>query len=89
MTRRHIAAINNIVYFTKMKWLLPLFIVAFSVLKSPAGDKVYICVGGSAYAYHKTKACGWLQQCTHRVEEVTVAEAQNTYKRKPCKPCYK
>ena len=70
-----------------------LLILAFSIFLAlssltPKEEKVFICKGGSAYAYHKTKNCRWLQNCTHTIEEVTLAEAKNDYKRKPCKPCY-
>ena len=51
-------------------------------------ERVFICKSGSAYAYHKTIKCRWLQNCTHKIVEVSVAEAKNELKRKPCRPCY-
>ena len=54
---------------------------------APTTD-VYICKGGSAYAYHKTDNCRWLHNCTHEIVQVTVEEAVDKYGRKPCKACY-
>lgn len=47
-------------------------------------SKVYVCVGGSAYAYHLKKECRGLNRCTHSIKEVTLQEAKETYKRKLC-----
>jgi hypothetical protein len=49
--------------------------------------KVYVCGGGSAYAYHRSESCSGLNRCSHGVSPVTVAEAENMGRR-PCKKCY-
>jgi len=52
-----------------------------------AAPKVYVCGGGSAYAYHNSDGCSGLNRCSHGVSAVTVSEAQNMGRR-PCKKCY-
>jgi hypothetical protein len=49
--------------------------------------KVYVCGGGSAYAYHNSGGCAGLNRCSHGVSAVTVAEAE-VMGRRPCKKCY-
>ncbi|HLZ87140.1 MAG TPA: hypothetical protein VKQ52_07870 [Puia sp.] len=48
---------------------------------------VYICNSSGAYAYHSTKSCRGLNRCSHEILKVTLSEAVNTYRRKPCKIC--
>lgn len=48
---------------------------------------VYICNSSGAYAYHSSKTCRGLNRCTHEVLKVTLSDAVNVYKRKPCKIC--
>jgi hypothetical protein len=52
-----------------------------------ATPKVYVCGGGSAYAYHRSEGCAGLNRCSHGVSAVTVADAE-TMGRRPCKKCY-
>jgi hypothetical protein len=52
-----------------------------------ASPKVYVCGGGSAYAYHSSDNCNGLNRCSHGVSAVTVAEAEGMGRR-PCKKCY-
>jgi hypothetical protein len=52
-----------------------------------ASPKVYLCGGGSAYAYHSSDNCNGLNRCSHGVSAVTVAEAEGMGRR-PCKKCY-
>lgn len=49
--------------------------------------KVYVCGGGSAYAYHRSEGCAGLNRCSHGVGAVTVAEAEGMGRR-PCKKWY-
>ena len=49
--------------------------------------KVYVCGGGSAYAYHSSEGCAGLNRCSYGVSAVTVAEAEGMGRR-PCKKCY-
>ncbi|TDN39287.1 hypothetical protein E4631_15545 [Hymenobacter sp. UV11] len=51
------------------------------------GPKVYVCSGGSAYAYHNYESCSGLNRCTHTVNAVTVAEAEGMGRR-ACRKCY-
>jgi hypothetical protein len=53
----------------------------------PAAPMVYVCGGGSAYAYHRSDNCAGLNRCTHGVRTVTVPEAEGMGRR-PCKKCY-
>jgi hypothetical protein len=48
---------------------------------------VYICNSSGAYAYHSSKTCRGLNRCTHEILKVTLSDAVNVYKRKPCKIC--
>ena len=45
---------------------------------------VYICVTGKVY--HSTKECRGLSNSTHKIEAVSLSEAQKT--RRACKICY-
>lgn len=45
---------------------------------------VYICVTGKVY--HSTKECRGLSNATHKIEAVSLSEAQKT--RRVCKICY-
>jgi hypothetical protein len=54
---------------------------------APATPKVYVCGGGSAYAYHNSDGCAGLSRCSHGVSAITVAEAEGMGRR-PCKKCY-
>ncbi len=49
--------------------------------------RVYVCGGGSAYAYHNSESCAGLNRCTHGVSAVTVAKAEGMGRR-PCMKCY-
>ena len=49
--------------------------------------RVYVCDGGSAYAYHSSESFAGLNRCSHGVSAVTVAEAEGMGRR-PCKRCY-
>jgi hypothetical protein len=49
--------------------------------------KVYVCGGGSAYAYHSSDNCAGLNRCSHGISAVAVAEAEGMGRR-PCKKCY-
>jgi hypothetical protein len=84
------------------KLLLLLVIFAIAIISSgappPAAEKdhartfkketyVFICNSNGAYAYHSTKSCRGLNRCTHEILKVTLSEAVNTYRRKPCKIC--
>lgn len=53
-----------------------------------ASPKVYICEGGSAYAYHSSSSCSGLNRCSHTVSAVSKADAEGNYSRRPCKKCY-
>jgi hypothetical protein len=70
-----------------MRWLYLLFI-SFTLSFSPVTN-VYVCVSGTAYAYHRTLECSGLENCTHTIREVSMTEAVKEYKRKPCRRCYK
>ena len=52
-----------------------------------AAPRVYICGGGSAYAYHSSGNCAVLNRCSHGVTAVSVTAAE-TMGRRPCTRCY-
>ncbi len=63
-----------------------------TTVKAPAkklpAPTVYICEGGSAYAYHRSKNCSGLNRCTHTISAVSKTVAENSYDRRPCKKCF-
>ena len=63
-------------------FLLFILLAAFT----PKQAKVLICKSGTAYAYH-ARECRGLNQCTHTIEKVTLAEAKEM-RRTPCGYCY-
>ncbi len=67
--------------------LIALSSFAFSFMPA-ASSTVWICVGGSAYAYHAKKSCRGLDNCTHTIKEVTQSEAESIYNRRACKVCH-
>lgn len=66
---------------------LCLAMIIGSSFTEPQSNKVYICTGSYATAYHKTKDCV-SGSCKAEIKEVTLKEAQSMG-RKPCKKCYK
>lgn len=48
---------------------------------------VYVCMGGYARRYHKSKSCKGLRNCGGIVQAMTKEEAQNMFKT-PCHICY-
>lgn len=58
-----------------------------AVAPAAAAPKVYVCGGGSAYAYHSSDNCAGLNRCTHGVTAMSVAAAE-TLGRRPCQRCY-
>ena len=57
---------------------------SFTVTTSGGDRTVYICVTGKVY--HSTKNCKGLRNATHKIEIVSLSEAQKT--RRACKICY-
>lgn len=78
-----------------MKKYLCVMLSMFFILVSVNGhdiipvnaEKVYVCRSGTSYAYHR-KMCSGLKRCTHRIEEMTVKEAEALGHGKPCGYCY-
>lgn len=68
-----------------MKPLLILAAIGLFCLQAP---KVYICRSGTSYAYHN-KYCRGLQQCTHKIDTVTIQRAIELKHGKACGWCYK
>jgi hypothetical protein len=71
-----------------MKLLLASF--AFMLLSSHSNTatNVFICDSKASKAYHSSKSCRAVKNCTHEVLEITLKEATDTYKRVACKICY-
>ena len=49
---------------------------------------VYVCTGGSAYAYHCNRGCRGLNRCGASIRYVTLSEAYSMGRSKPCGWCY-
>ena len=73
------------------RYLFFLFILLSSLSFSfaPATTQVWVCVGGSAYAYHSNENCSGFRHCNHVMKTTTLDSAVRVYKRKPCKECYR
>ncbi len=70
---------------------MKLFILIIGLFASPlykTETKVYVCLSGTAYAYHDNKSCRGLRQCTHEIVEVTIKYAVDSLRRRPCGYCY-
>jgi hypothetical protein len=48
--------------------------------------KVYVCTGGSAVCYHKTKKCIGLSNCSMEIKKIPKGDAEKY--RRACKICY-
>ena len=53
-----------------------------------SGQMVYICIGSTAYAYHKNLNCKGLNRCKAQIKRVTLSEAYIMGRNKPCGYCY-
>jgi len=65
-----------------------LFVVSSVVAEYNSQQKVYICTGSKAYAYHINKKCSGLSRCSGDIKQITLSEAEAQH-RKPCKKCSK
>ncbi len=52
-----------------------------------ATNVAYVCTGPKAYAWHSTPHCKGLNKCQSGIDEVTIAYAEGTLHRRPCKIC--
>jgi len=55
---------------------------------SKSGDSVYVCMSGSAYAYH-SGYCQGLKRCTHTVKKLKKQDATDQGFSKACGFCYR
>lgn len=55
---------------------------------SSTPNSVYVCTGPSSKAYHNSKGCDGLRNCSKEIKSVSIEEAKNM-KRRPCGYCYK
>ena len=42
----------------------------------------------NAYAYHRTTNCDGVRKAKHPIKQVSIDDATNKMKRRPCKLCY-
>lgn len=52
-------------------------------------DMVYICTGPQSNCYHRTPGCHGLNKCSGDIRKVSKKEAEEKYRRRACKICYK
>lgn len=67
------------------------FVVFFALLLvgwTPE-QKVYVCMGGSSYAYHFTRSCKGLAKCRSTIKLMPQSEAIQKHGRRPCGYCKK
>jgi len=72
----------------KLVLIFSLFMITALSAQSPSQKDVYICMGKTAYAYHKTDDCRGIKNCKDEIKKVTYIYATETLKRKPCGYCY-
>lgn len=66
-----------------MKNLILLLTVS---LLASTGKTVYICNGPKSIAYHSTRNCNGLNNCSTTIREITISEA-NKIGRRACRIC--
>ena len=59
-----------------MKKLIFLSLLLFTLI-SATSDKVYICTGKYAKAYHVSMSCRGVNACRSDINTITLSEAQN------------
>jgi len=64
-------------------------LLASLLLAAAVNTNVFICDSKTSKAYHSTKTCRGIKNCSHGIKEVTLKEATGTYSRVACKICYK
>jgi hypothetical protein len=69
----------------KMIYLIFCWLIYFSGVPL---SKVYVCRSPTAHVYH-SGYCQGLNNCTHKVDQVTVDEAVKLGYNRPCGHCYK
>ena len=72
-----------------MKQLLLLTSLAVMMLALPAhtSNRVYVCTGPSSKCYHIKSNCRGLSKCSREVKAVTIEEARQMGRGKPCGYC--
>ena len=71
-----------------MKQLILLSLLAFAPMTANE-TYVYICMGPSSECYHKDTDCRGIKNCSKEIKKVTLKEAIEKFKRRPCGYCYK
>lgn len=51
-------------------------------------ETVYVVMSPNAYAYHRTTNCDGVRKAKHPIKQVSIDDATNKMKRRPCKLCY-
>ncbi len=68
-----------------IKTIIVSIFLAFAAVN--AGN-VYVCLSGTAYAYHQDRYCRGLNKCTHTIKEVPERFAIDSLNRRKCGYCY-
>ncbi len=63
-----------------------LFLLAIISLFSFKSNNVYVCDGPKSIAYHSTRNCNGLNNCSTSIREITLSEA-NKIGRRACRIC--
>ena len=72
-----------------MKTLLLLSLMLFASAQNYRATYVYICMGPQSECYHKSPECRGIKNCSKKIKKVTLNEAIELYRRRPCGYCYK
>ena len=72
-----------------MKTLLLLSLMLFASAQNYRTTYVYICMGPQSECYHKSTECRGIKNCSKSIKKVTLNEAIEKYRRRPCGYCYK
>ena len=49
---------------------------------------VYVCNSKNSVAFHPSKECKGLQQCTHEIIHISKKDAVDKYGKRACKMCH-
>lgn len=69
--------------------MIKTLIICALIFISGVSSNVYVCMSGTAYAYHRTRDCYGLNKCTHTIKEVKESYAIDSLNRRKCGYCYR
>jgi hypothetical protein len=71
-----------------VKTILRVLLIASLLSCRYSESMVYVCNSKGSVAFHQSKNCKGLQQCTHEIIYITEKEAVDKYRKRACKMCH-